>query len=70
MADNKYTTEELENLSETELQERLDDDKKHLGKLRFNHSISLVENPGQLKAVKRDIARLKTEIRARQIGHK
>lgn len=70
MAINKYTTEELENLSETELQERLDDDKKHLSKLRFNHAISLVEDPGSIKNVKRDIARLKTEIRARQIGHK
>ncbi len=70
MANNKYTTEELESLSETELLERLDDDKKHLSKLRFNHAISMVENPGQIKSVKRDIARLKTEIRARQIGHK
>lgn len=70
MASNKYTTEELENLSETELQERLDDDIKHLSKLRFNHSISVGENPGQIKAVRRDIARLKTEMRARQIGHK
>ena len=70
MADNTYTSEALKSLSEAELLERLQDDKQHLSKLRFNLAISMVDNPGQIKSVKRDIARLKTEIRSRQLGLK
>ena len=55
-----YTIEELTNeLGQTEAQYQ---------KLNFDHAIKGLDNPLTLREVRRDIARLKTEIRRRQIA--
>ncbi len=55
---------EIRALSESELQTKLADLKGELFNLRFQHAINQLENPGKIKDVKRDIARVKTVIRA------
>ena len=58
---------EFRNLSEVELQERLVDLKGELFNLRFQHAVNQLENPGRIKEVKRDIARVKTIIRENEL---
>lgn len=50
-------------MSEKELNDKLSELKGELFNLRFQHAINQLENPGRIKAVKRDIARVKTVIR-------
>ena len=45
----------------------LKDLKEDLFKLRFRHAINQLENPMRLSAVKKDIARVKTVLREREI---
>ncbi len=52
--------QELRELSVEELNKKLDDLKKDLFGLRFQHAINQLENPMRIKAVKKDIARIKT----------
>ncbi len=54
--DAKTLAETLENLTEK------------LDQLKLNHAVTPLENPSQIKAVRRDIARLKTEIRQRELN--
>ena len=39
-----------------------------LAQLKLNHAVTPLENPSQIKAVRRDIARLNTEIRQRELN--
>ena len=54
---------ELKNLSVEELAKKLEDLKKDLFMLRMQHATNQLENPMQIAAVKKDIARVKTIIR-------
>ena len=54
---------ELKNLSVEELNGKLDGLKKDLFMLRMQHATNQLDNPMQLNAVKKDIARVKTIIR-------
>ena len=54
---------ELKNLSVDELTKKLDELKKDLFMLRMQHATNQLENPLQIAAVKKDIARIKTIIR-------
>ena len=57
---------ELKNLSVEELTKKLDDLKKDLFMLRMQHATNQLDNPMQLNAVKKDIARVKTIIREKE----
>ena len=52
---------EIRQMSDKDLAERLVVEREALSKLRFNHSIAGLETPNSLKIKKRDIARLLTE---------
>ena len=54
---------ELKNLSVEELNKKLNDLKKDLFMLSMQHATNQLDNPMQLNAVKKDIARVKTIIR-------
>ena len=54
---------ELRELSQAELEQKLAELKQELFNLRFQHAVNQLENPMRLKAVKRDIARVKTVLR-------
>ena len=51
---------ELRKMSAAELSKKLADLKEELFNLRFQHAINQLENPTSIKAVKKDIARIKT----------
>ena len=56
---------EVRDMTDLELDNKLADLKKELFALRFQHAINQLENPMRLKAVKKDIARVKTILRER-----
>ena len=58
---------EIRELSDKELQEKLNDLKAELFNLRFQHAINQLDNPMRLNIVKKDIARVKTQIRANEL---
>ena len=51
-----------------ELYERLDSEQMQLTKLKLHHAVSPIENPNLIKEYRRTIARLKTEIRKRELA--
>ncbi len=53
-------------MNEQDLKARLEDDSLRLKKLEFAHAISQLENPMTIRGLRRDIARLKTELKKRQ----
>ena len=57
---------ELKNLSVEKLEEKLQDLKKDLFMLRMQHATNQLDNPMQIAAVKKDIARIKTIIREKE----
>jgi large subunit ribosomal protein L29 len=57
----------IKELSTAELIERLEDETKQLVKLKINHAVSPLENPNKIKAYRRIIARIKTELRKREL---
>ena len=61
---------EIKELSTQELQERIDDYKNVLTRMRLNHAVSPLDNPNTIGETKRNIARLKTEMRFRQLNEK
>lgn len=59
-------TREIRELNKQEILERLDAQKEQLVRLKMNHAISPLDNPLQIKEVRRTIARLATELRQRE----
>ena len=63
-------TAEIRELSTKELIERIDAEVSSYSQKKLNHSISPSENPAQIKQQRRTIARLKTELRQRDLNNK
>ena len=59
---------ELRNLTDGELQAKLDEAYEELMNLRFNLSIGQQKDTNRMAQVKRDIARIKTIVRERQLA--
>ena len=57
---------EIENLSLEELKDKLTDYQKQLMDLKMNHAVSPLENPMQIRMVRRTISRLLTALTVRQ----
>ena len=58
-------TSEIKNLTTEELQGRIAETKAQLDSLKFNHAIAPLDNPMQIRATRRDIARMLTELNNR-----
>lgn len=58
----------IQEMNEIDLKARLQEDQLRLKKLEFAHSISPLENPVSIRELRRDIARLKTELQKRITG--
>ena len=56
----------LKDIPEKELQEKLELEQERLLKMKMSHAVSPLENPMQIKYVRRDIARMLTEISNRK----
>ncbi len=58
----------LQGLGAADLAAKIKEDEMRLKKLTFAHAISPLENPQSIRTLRRDIARLKTNLRKTQIG--
>jgi large subunit ribosomal protein L29 len=58
---------EIRELSTKEIIERIDTEKGVLRKMKLNHAVSPMDNPNKIVEVRKDIARLNTELRNRQL---
>ena len=61
---------ELKELTVKELQERLEVAEKEYVQQKINHSISPLDNPLKIRTDRRMIARMKTELRERELNTK
>ena len=61
---------EIRELSTSDLIERLDSEKTMLVRLRLNHAISPLDNPQKIDQTRKNIARLMTELRGRELSTK
>ena len=57
----------IKELSTIELKERLEEEVKQLTKLKLNHAVSPLENPNVIKEYRKTVARVKTELRKREL---
>ena len=58
----------LQGLSEADLTAKIKEDELRMKKLTFAHAISPLENPQSIRSLRRDIARLKTQLGKTKIG--
>jgi large subunit ribosomal protein L29 len=58
----------LKDMSEADLKARIQEDELRLKKLEFAHALSPLENPMSIRDLRRDVARLKTELRTRTLA--
>jgi large subunit ribosomal protein L29 len=60
----KYS--EIKGLSLAELQDKIGSENEALRKMKFAHQVSAIENPMKIKETRKLIARLKTELTAKE----
>jgi large subunit ribosomal protein L29 len=58
----------IQNLNEQDLTARIKEDEMRLKKLEFAHALSPLENPMSIRSLRRELARLKTELKKKQLG--
>jgi large subunit ribosomal protein L29 len=58
----------IREMSASDLTAKIKDDQLRLKKLEFAHAISPLENPMNIRTLRRDIARLKTELKKKEMG--
>ncbi|MBE6293566.1 MAG: 50S ribosomal protein L29 [Bacteroidaceae bacterium] len=61
---------EIRELSNAELTERVETEVTRYAQMKLNHAISPLENPEELKKLRRTIARMKSELRSRELNQK
>ena len=66
MASNKFL--ELQEFSDADLVSELEGTQAEYQKMRFDHAVKGLDNPMELREMRKDIARIKTEIRRRQLA--
>jgi large subunit ribosomal protein L29 len=59
---------EIKGLETKELAEKLETAVANYDMMKINHAVTPMENPSQIKAARRDIARMKTELRQRELN--
>ena len=57
---------EIKGIETKELAEKLETAVANYNQMKLNHAVTPMENPSQIKAARRDIARMKTELRQRE----
>ena len=61
---------EIKEMSTADLAERIETEVANYNQMLLNHSISPLENPAQIKQLRRTIARMKTVLRERELNNK
>ncbi len=59
---------EIKALSAEELRDNIKTEQDKLIKLRFSHAVSPIENPTRIRTARKLVARLKTELRAKEMA--
>ena len=59
---------EVRELETKDLVERIDAEVAKYNQMKLNHAITPMENPSEIKATRRDIARMKTVLRVRELN--
>ena len=59
---------EIKNIETKELAERIQTEMANYTQMLLNHAVSPLENPAQIKAARRNIARMKTVLRQRELN--
>ena len=59
---------EIKDIETKDLVEKLETAVDALNKMKINHQVTPLENPSLIKAARRDIARMKTELRQRELN--
>jgi LSU ribosomal protein L29P len=60
--------QEIKKLADKDLREKLEQAVEALNNTKLNHQVTPLENPSQIKAARRDIARMKTVLRQRELN--
>jgi large subunit ribosomal protein L29 len=68
MAGQRVLAHELDDMTNADLESRLREAKEELFNLRFQSATGQLESHGRLRTVKRDIARIYTVVRERELG--
>jgi large subunit ribosomal protein L29 len=58
----------VKEMNQEALEARIKEDEMRLKKLQFAHAVTPLENPMNIRALRRDVSRLKTELRKRQLS--
>jgi large subunit ribosomal protein L29 len=58
----------LKDMSEVDLKARIQEDELRMKKIQFAHAISPLENPMNIRTLRKDLARLKTELHKRELA--
>ena len=61
-------TSEIKDLTTEEIKEKIETEKLALTKMKMNHAVSPLENPMLIRTTRRNIARLMTELRKRELN--
>ncbi len=61
---------EVKEMSTTDLVERIEAEVANYNQMVLNHSISPLDNPAQIKQLRRTIAHMKTVLRERELNNK
>lgn len=61
-------TSEIIELTNKEIVERLQTEQENLVRLKLNHSVSPLDNPMKIREYRRNIARLQTILRSRELN--
>jgi large subunit ribosomal protein L29 len=67
MATKKFL--ELQDMSDADLTSELDTIRTQYQKMKFDHAIKGLDNPISIREVRRDIARIQSEIRRREVAN-
>ena len=59
---------EIKDLTTEEIKEKIETEKAALTKMKMNHAVSPLENPMLIRTTRRNIARLMTELRKRELN--
>lgn len=62
------TQADIKSLSTSDLVEKIKEEKTVYSKLQLNHSVSPIESPANITKSRKTVARLNTELRARQLA--
>jgi large subunit ribosomal protein L29 len=68
MAKKQDYNNSIKDLNIEDLKIRIQEDQLRLKKLEFAHAISPLENPVSIRGLRREIARLKTQLRKKELG--